>query len=69
MRGYLCGMVRGDGSIFHGYGLNRTALPRRSLQTVYIWRSMQQATDFRGRLRPDTAARLDDRARALLDVA
>lgn len=57
-----------DGSLMHGYGVNRTAEPRRSLQAVYIWRSMRQTTDFRGRLRPETAARLDARARELLDA-
>ena len=57
-----------DGAVWHGYTKNRTSEPRRSLQGAFILRTMQQTPDQRARLRPETAARLDGRARDLLGV-
>jgi ectoine hydroxylase-related dioxygenase (phytanoyl-CoA dioxygenase family) len=61
-------LVLYDGGVLHGYGDNRSRGPRRSLQGAWVRRSLPQAIDQRGRLRSDTVARLDARARYLLDV-
>jgi hypothetical protein len=66
--GAMGSLVAYDGSILHGYGVNRTREPRRSLQGAFVLRTLPQGLDQRARLRPDTAARLDARARYLLDV-
>jgi ectoine hydroxylase-related dioxygenase (phytanoyl-CoA dioxygenase family) len=57
-----------DGSVRHGYSRNRSREPRRSLQGSFILRTLAQGVDMRSRLLPATAARLDARARYLLDV-
>ena len=57
-----------DGAIRHGYGANRTREPRRSLQGAFVARAIAQGLDQRARLTPETAARLDARARYVLDA-
>jgi ectoine hydroxylase-related dioxygenase (phytanoyl-CoA dioxygenase family) len=57
-----------DGGLLHGYGANRAQTPRRSLQGAFVRRDVRQGIDQRARLTPETAARLDARARYLLDV-
>jgi ectoine hydroxylase-related dioxygenase (phytanoyl-CoA dioxygenase family) len=57
-----------DGGLLHGHGANRTRTPRRSLQGAFVQRHVRQGIDQRARLKPETAARLDARAKYLLDV-
>jgi hypothetical protein len=61
-------LVVHDGAVQHGFSANRSTAPRRSLQGAFIRRTLPQGVDQRSRLRADTAARLDARARHLLDV-
>ena len=57
-----------DASIWHGHAANRTSRPRRSVQGHFIPRDARSAIDYRGRMRPETLARMGDLARYLLDL-
>lgn len=59
-------MVIFNGSIWHGYGANRTARPRRSIQGALIRRDQRSATDHAHSTRAETRARLGPVARDLL---
>jgi len=55
-----------DGSAWHGHTANTSDEPRRSLQGAFIPRDGRSATDFSGRMRPETRARLGPHARYVL---
>jgi len=61
-------MIIFNGSVWHGYGANRSTRRRRSIQGAFIPRTARAATDQSARLRPETALRLSDLARWILDV-
>jgi len=67
-RGPAGSMIVFNGSVWHGYGANRSNRPRRSVQGAFIPRTARSAIDQSARLRPGTAARLSDLARWILDV-
>ncbi len=53
---------------WHGGTVNRTDSPRRALHCYFCRRSTPQQTDQRYYLRPETAARLTEAQKAVLDV-
>lgn len=53
---------------WHGGTVNRTEQPRRAMHCYFCWRGVPQQTDQRALLRPETAARLSEAQRAVLDV-
>lgn len=55
-----------NGSAWHGHTANTSGDPRRSLQGAFIPRDGRAGTDFSARMRPETQARLDPRARYVL---
>ena len=55
-----------NGSTWHGQGVNGSNRPRRSLQGAFIPRGGRAATDFSGRMSPETRARLGTVARQVL---
>jgi hypothetical protein len=57
-----------DASTWHGHTANTSRTARRSLQGTFIPRSSRPATDFVGRLRPETLLRLSAVARYLIGV-
>jgi hypothetical protein len=57
-----------NGSVWHGHGANRTAVPRRSVQGAFIHRDDRQAMNQAARIRPDTVARIGDLAKYILDI-
>ena len=57
-----------NGSAWHGHAANTSDTPRRSLQGAFIPRDGQAATDFAGRMQPETRARLSALARDVLAV-
>ncbi len=57
-----------NGSVWHGYGANRTNQPRRSIQGAYIRRHDTQAFDHAARMRPDTRDRIGALAKYILNV-
>jgi ectoine hydroxylase-related dioxygenase (phytanoyl-CoA dioxygenase family) len=58
-----------DASIWHGYSANRSSYPRRSVQGHFVSREGSAAIDYRSRMKPETLARIGDRARYLLGLA
>jgi hypothetical protein len=56
------------GSTWHGYTVNTSAQPRRSLQGAFIPRGGRAGTDFAMRMRPETHARLSPVARYVLQL-
>ena len=57
-----------NGSAWHGHAANTSNASRRSLQGAFIPRGGRAATDFAGRMQPDTRARLGPVARHLLSL-
>ena len=57
-----------DGSTWHGHTANSSDHPRRSLQGFFVPRTGQAATDFRGRMPPETRRRLSPLAKYLLAI-
>lgn len=55
-----------NGSAWHGHTANRSDGARRSVQGAFIPRDGRSATDFSGRMRPETRARLGPIARYVL---
>lgn len=55
-----------NGSAWHGHTANSSSRPRRSLQGAFIPRDGRAATDFAGRMQPETRARLGPLARHVL---
>ncbi len=55
-----------NGSVWHDHAANTSDAPRRSLQGAFIPRDGCAGTDFAARMRDETRARLDRRARCLL---
>jgi hypothetical protein len=55
-----------NGSAWHGHTANVSSVPRRSIQGAFIPRDGRAATDFAGRMHPDTHARLGPVARHVL---
>jgi len=53
---------------WHGGTRNRTDKPRRAMHSYFCRRSEQQQLDQRKYIRPETAARLSEAARTVLDV-
>ncbi len=53
---------------WHGGTVNRSDQPRRALHCFFCWRSVPQQTDQRAFLRPETATRLSEAQRVVLDV-
>ena len=53
---------------WHGGTVNRTSEPRRAVHCFFCWRNVPQQTDQRAFLRPETAARLSEAQRVVLDV-
>jgi Phytanoyl-CoA dioxygenase (PhyH) len=66
--GHAGSLVIFDGSTWHGHTANRSNRSRRSLQGFFVPRSGHAATDFRGRMSPDTQRRLSPLARYLLAI-
>jgi hypothetical protein len=58
-----------NGSVWHGHTANRSGHPRRSVQGHFIARDARAAIDYRSRMRPETLARIGERARYLLDLS
>jgi ectoine hydroxylase-related dioxygenase (phytanoyl-CoA dioxygenase family) len=54
--------------VWHGGTRNRTTGPRRALHSYFCRRDQKQQLDQRAYIRPETAARLSDAARHILDV-
>lgn len=57
-----------DGSTWHGHTANSSDHPRRSLQGFFVPRTGHAATDFRGRMPPETRRRLSPLAAYLLAI-
>jgi hypothetical protein len=57
-----------DASTWHGHTANTSLARRRSLQATFIPRAGRPATDFVGRMLPETFARLSPVARYLVGV-
>lgn len=57
-----------DGSAWHGHTANVSSGPRRSIQGAFIPRDGRAATDFRGRMHPETRARIGALARDVLGL-
>lgn len=57
-----------NGSVWHGHTANTSSAPRRSLQGAFIPRDGRAATDFAGRMQPETDARLGPLARQVLAI-
>lgn len=57
-----------NGSTWHGHAANTSDAPRRSLQGAFIPRTGSAATDFSGRMRPETRERLGPVARYVLSL-
>jgi ectoine hydroxylase-related dioxygenase (phytanoyl-CoA dioxygenase family) len=57
-----------DGSTWHGHTANTSDAPRRSVQGAFIPRDGRAATDFSGRMRSETRARLGPLAQYVLAV-
>jgi hypothetical protein len=55
-----------NGSTWHGHTANRSDHPRRSLQGFFVPRTGHAATDFGGRMLPETRKRLSPLAKYLL---
>jgi hypothetical protein len=55
-----------NGSAWHSHTANPSNAPRRSLQGAFIPRDGRAATDFGGRMRPETRARLSPLAKYVL---
>jgi hypothetical protein len=55
-----------DGSTWHGHTANTSTGARRSIQGAFIPRGGRAATDFAGRMRPETRERLGPLAQHLL---
>ncbi len=55
-----------NGSAWHGHTANRSDGARRSVQGAFIPRDGRSATDFSGRMRPETRARLGPIAQYVL---
>lgn len=53
---------------WHGGTRNRTDQPRRAMHAYFCRRDQKQQTDQRRYARPETAARLRDAARFILDI-
>ena len=53
---------------WHGGTVNRSDEPRRALHCYFCWRNVPQQTDQRAFLRPETAARISEAQRVILDV-
>lgn len=61
-------MIIFNGSVWHGHAANTTGAPRRSIQGAYIPRNAQAGTDFSGRMRSETLARISPLANYLLAI-
>jgi ectoine hydroxylase-related dioxygenase (phytanoyl-CoA dioxygenase family) len=57
-----------NGSTWHGHTANTSDEPRRSVQGAFIPRGGRAATDFWGRMRPETRARLGSLAHYVLGL-
>jgi ectoine hydroxylase-related dioxygenase (phytanoyl-CoA dioxygenase family) len=57
-----------NASVWHGYTANQSAHRRRSVQGHFVPRDAKAAIDYRSRMRPETASRIRDVARYLLDL-
>jgi ectoine hydroxylase-related dioxygenase (phytanoyl-CoA dioxygenase family) len=58
-----------NGSVWHSHGANRSARPRRSIQTHFVPREAQASPDdHSGRMRPETLQRLSDLAKYVLNI-
>ena len=57
-----------NGSIWHGSYINRAGCLRRTLHCAFFARELDQQTNQREYLRPETAERLSPLARYILDV-
>jgi hypothetical protein len=57
-----------NGSTWHGHSANTSDAPRRSVQGAFIPRDGRAATDFSGRMRSETRARLGPLAQYVLAV-
>ena len=55
-----------NGSTWHGHTANTSDRSRRSIQGAFIPRDGRAGTDFKGRMRPETRARLGSAARYVL---
>jgi hypothetical protein len=55
-----------NGSTWHGHTANVSTRPRRSIQGAFIPLEGRAATDFAGRMQPETRARLSSLARTVL---
>jgi ectoine hydroxylase-related dioxygenase (phytanoyl-CoA dioxygenase family) len=57
-----------NGSAWHGHSANISTGPRRSIQGAFIPRGGRAATDFAARMPPETRARLNSLAQAVLGL-
>ena len=57
-----------NASTLHSHTANTSSAPRRSLQATFIPRNATPATDFAGRMRPETLARIDSAARYFVGI-
>jgi ectoine hydroxylase-related dioxygenase (phytanoyl-CoA dioxygenase family) len=62
-------MIIFNASVWHGYGANLTAAPRRSIQAHFVPRGAQASPDDHARrMRPETLRRLGERAKYVLGI-
>jgi hypothetical protein len=61
-------MIVFNGSVWHGYTVNRSGEPRRSIQGAYIRRDAESGEDVPKRMRPETLSRISPLAKYLLGV-
>ena len=57
-----------NASVWHGHAANLSAHRRRSVQGHFVARDATAAINYRSRMRPETASRIRDVARYLLDL-
>jgi hypothetical protein len=57
-----------NASVWHGHSANRSPMRRRSIQLHFVAREAQESTHHATRMRADTALRIGDLARYVLDV-
>ncbi|SVA95393.1 uncharacterized protein METZ01_LOCUS148247 [marine metagenome] len=61
-------VVAFNSHVWHGGSLNRSHDLRRAMHMAFVRRNLPQQTDQRQYLRPETASRLDEERRILLDL-
>lgn len=61
-------MIVFNGSVWHGHTVNRSGMPRRSIQGAYIRQNAESGESLRQRMLPETLARIGPTARKVLGL-